>query len=70
MNGIGRVGLVYVAGLEVFAWVDMFKHCHNKQDGQLLRAAWPDGTSYLEQPNVVVSMFSLLEDVYRQLKEK
>lgn len=48
-------------------WFDAFSHCYDLDGlGQFVRSAWPDGTPYINQDNLVVEMF----DVIRLEREK
>ena len=48
-----------IGGLDVGLWVDMFKGCHTKGAVQF---AWPDGGSYLQQENLTVNMFRIIQN--------
>lgn len=39
----------------------MFKHCHRMTQSGYQRTEWPDGGSYLDQENIVVSVFSVMK---------
>lgn len=64
--------------MEVGAWVDMWFNCVNiepmdngkKVVGVPKRHCWPDGKSYLEQDNMVVEMFNIIADEYREYQRR
>lgn len=45
-----------VSGLSQSAWVELWVLCYQGAK----RIAWPDGKSTIEQPSIVVHMFSLV----------
>lgn len=44
-------------------WVDAFQGCHEVTESGINRVEWPCGGSYVDQENLVVSMFLLLHGV-------
>lgn len=50
---------VSIGGLDVGIWIDMYKGCHTKGGVQF---AWPDGNSYLQQDNLTVCVFRIIQN--------
>jgi len=55
---------VVIAGLSLAVWVDLFNGCHTTNGVGLNQFEWPDGGNYLNQDNVLVFMFKLIEQQY------
>lgn len=53
---------VSVAGFDVSFWVDLFNGCHTKGSFGAMQFAWPDGCSYLEQENLTVELFLMIQE--------
>jgi len=54
-----------VEGILLSDWLGMFSSCHDVTDNGLLSfIAWPNGKSYLEQDNIVISMFIIMRNIY------
>lgn len=51
-----------VDGRPVSDWLGLWAHCHANIWGSLVRLAWPDGRSLLEQPALLVAMFDLIRE--------
>lgn len=41
-------------------WLDAFEHCYPLSSFGFMFHSWPDGESYLEQENIVVTMFDFM----------
>jgi hypothetical protein len=66
-RGVRRDKVVEVGGLEAADWWNMYMHTHPK----LQRIEWPDGGCYLQQLQITVDVFELIEaEVNQFLKEK
>ena len=39
-------------------WLDMFFHTHSAADN-MRRSEWPDGGSYMDQPNILIELFDI-----------
>lgn len=67
LRGVARARAVEVGGLEAGVWFKMYAHTHHGME----LIAWPDGRSYLEQSNMLVEVFDLIEAEARAyVKEK
>ena len=53
---------VDVGGLDASTWVDLFNGCHTKGGFGATQFAWPDGGCYLDQENLTVQMFRLIQE--------
>ena len=56
-------------GLSVADWLSLWLHSVANVQGSLVRLAWPDGKSLLEQPALAVEMFALITDEARKEQE-
>ena len=62
ITGMSSFRPVDVAGIDVSFWVDLFNGCHTKGGFGAMQIAWPDGRSYLEQDNITVQMFRMIQE--------
>ena len=58
-----RTPRVVVGGFTVDAWLQMWFGSHAMTQVGMQRVAWPDGRSLLEQPAIVVSVFSVISSL-------
>lgn len=49
-----------VDGLSMEGWLGLWSECFANVQGSLVRMAWPDGRSLVEQPSLGVEMFDLI----------
>lgn len=54
-------------GYSIELWLDTFKHCCRLTQVGYERASWPDGESFLDQENAVVTMFDVMKGQVDQL---
>jgi len=57
-----------VAGVCIEVWLDAFECCHANGYECIVRFCWPDGGAYLDQDNIVVSMFNLIKEEHRKIQ--
>jgi hypothetical protein len=54
-----------VGGLSIPAWVMLWNECHSVNGvGGVVRTAWPDGGSLLQQSALTVEVFGLIMSMY------
>ena len=60
-----------ICGKTYIEWLDLFMICYNIENGSFNQWCWPDGKSYLEQPQIQVSMFELFKsEATKQIQKK
>lgn len=48
----------------------MYMGCHSATDIGMIRTGWPDGGSYLEQNNILISVFKMLTEIIDEARQE
>ena len=58
---------VVIGGISIADWVDLHRGCHTESALGASQFAWPDGLSYLEQDNLTITIFRMINEQIRKV---
>ena len=66
IKGFNNFTPVKVGGLDISYWLDLFGGCHTNGSTQF---AWPDGGNYLDQDNLTVLVFRMIQEQINKVND-